>query len=94
MFILTIAISLALIYPILYANLYQYKLRNSLNSPSNHTLHLSNLKMPKGSPPTPMNINLYISAFLKLTYDIDDIAYIIPCYELQQYWMQQQNIKL
>ena len=63
LFGVTVGFALVLAYPIVYAQLYKYKLRNQDTSrfPSYFSLFVSDFSMHKKMPPTPANVIQYIS---------------------------------
>jgi hypothetical protein len=84
LFILTVCVTLALGYPIIYALLYQYQLRNENGnwSASSYCLCLTNYSLPKGMTPSPTTITQSVLHQLSTEYNVRDISYVLPIYDL------------
>ena len=96
LFGVTIGVLMVLAYPIIYAQLYKFKLRNEdpCSCPSNFSLLISDLSLPKYMPPTPSNVIQFVSQFLEQKHGIADISYMVPCYDISEFKTLGDSIKL
>mmetsp|Transcript_2759 Transcript_2759/g.4326 ORF Transcript_2759/g.4326 Transcript_2759/m.4326 type:complete len:195 (-) Transcript_2759:1791-2375(-) len=71
----------------------QYQSLTSLEemsiTPSDYCLTLKNVKLPARQVPSPFNINYFVRGYLQDKYGFEpsDIVYVLPCYDLQDYWV-------